>query len=156
MQTPQTNQTIKQFTPKTIFLIFVKSRLLQYNTQQGISSRDPGRFVGEGKGERGEPTIFNTTNKGLCSMSNIKLRRDSFRREVATSKNEAIGRSRGIRIVQSDYQGKHSHSYSEDTRQDEWTQRTTKMLSEVREAKGTTRIPNLRSESRQYAASKTL
>src|SRR4051812_31316665 len=28
MQTPQTNQAINQFTPKTIFLIFVKSGLL--------------------------------------------------------------------------------------------------------------------------------
>src|SRR3954468_22413733 len=32
MQTPQTNQTIKQFTPKTKNLIFLKSGLLQYNT----------------------------------------------------------------------------------------------------------------------------
>src|SRR3954469_12536546 len=70
MQTPQTNQTMKQFIPKTIFFNFCEiwAVTIQHH-QQGISSRDPGRSGGEGKGERREPTIFNTTNKGLCSMS---------------------------------------------------------------------------------------
>src|ERR1041385_2539138 len=53
MQTPQTNQTIKQFTPKTKFLIFVKSGLLQYNTTNKGSRPeildDPGERRGSEK-----------------------------------------------------------------------------------------------------------
>ena len=44
----------------------------------------------------------------------------------------------------------------ENTGQKEGGQRTTQLISETGEAKGTTGIPNLRSESRQYAASKAL
>src|ERR1044071_6070244 len=45
--------------------------------QQGISSRDPGRSGGEGE-EKRESTIFNTTNKGHCSMSTSNFCRDKF------------------------------------------------------------------------------
>src|SRR4051812_44063949 len=73
MQTPQTNQTIKQFTPKNKNFNFCKiwDDTIQHH-QQEISSRDPGRSGGEGKGKR-DLTIFNTTNKGLCSMPNDEL-----------------------------------------------------------------------------------
>src|SRR3954463_7537063 len=48
MQTPQTNQAINQFTPKTIFFNFCEiwAVTIQHH-QQGISSRDPGRSGGE-------------------------------------------------------------------------------------------------------------
>src|ERR1041385_8428645 len=79
MQTPQTNQTIKQFTLKTNFLIFVKTGLLQYNTTNNGScpeiQDDPGEREG---GEKRETTIFSTTNKGLCSMSTSNFFRDNF------------------------------------------------------------------------------
>src|ERR1041385_3837691 len=74
MQTSQTNQTIKQFTPKTKNLIFVKSGLLQYNTTNKGSRPE----IQDDPGERRETTIFNTTNKGLCSMSTSSFRRDKF------------------------------------------------------------------------------
>src|ERR1041385_6010286 len=79
MQTPQTTRTIKQFTPKTKILIFgeIWAVTIQHH-QQGISSRDPGRSEGEGKGERRESTIFNTTDKGLYFLSMSSFRRDKF------------------------------------------------------------------------------
>src|ERR1041385_8220178 len=79
MQTPQTTRTIKQFTPKTKILIFgeIWAVTIQHR-QQGISSRNPGRSEGEGKGERRESMIFNTTNMGLCSMSNDELLSRNF------------------------------------------------------------------------------
>src|SRR3954466_14060763 len=49
MQTPQTNQTIKQFTPKTIFLIFLKTGLLPYNTTNKGSRPE----IQDDPGERG-------------------------------------------------------------------------------------------------------
>src|SRR3954462_14665779 len=49
MQTPQTNQTIKQFTPKTKFLNFVKTGLLQYNTTNKGSRPE----IQDDPGERG-------------------------------------------------------------------------------------------------------
>src|SRR3954470_19466900 len=49
MQTPQTNQTIKQFTPKIKFLFFVKSGLLQYNTTNKGSHPE----IQDDPGERG-------------------------------------------------------------------------------------------------------
>src|ERR1041385_6586923 len=50
MQTPQTNQTIKQFTPKIKILIFVKSGLLQYNTTNKGSRPE----ILDDPGERGK------------------------------------------------------------------------------------------------------
>src|SRR4051812_43097111 len=50
MQTPQTNQTIKQFTAKIKFLIFVKTGLLQYNTTNKGSRPE----IQNDPGERGE------------------------------------------------------------------------------------------------------
>src|SRR3954468_1979973 len=117
MQTLQENQTIKQFTPKTKILIFVKSGLLQYNTTNKGSRPEIQDDPGERGEEKRESTIFNTTNKGLCSMSNVELRRDTFRREMVTSKIEDIRRSRGRTTIQSDDQGKYSHSNREFTRQ---------------------------------------
>src|SRR3954465_1285068 len=113
MQTPQTNQTINQFTPKTKFLIFVNSGLLQYNTTNKGSRPEILDDPGERRGDKRKSTIFNTTNKGLCSMSNEDLPSRIFRREMATSKNENIERLRGRTMVQSDDQGKHSHSNRE-------------------------------------------
>src|SRR3954469_7990423 len=77
MQTPQTNQTIKQFTPKTKFLIFAQSGLLQYNTTNKGSRPEIHDDPGE-RGERKESTIFNTTNKGLYSMLASNFGRDKF------------------------------------------------------------------------------
>src|SRR3954463_2309828 len=53
MQTPQTNQTIKQFTPQTKKFIFVKSGLLQYNTTNKGSRLEIQDELGE-RGERKE------------------------------------------------------------------------------------------------------
>src|SRR4051812_44791791 len=55
--------------------------------QQGISSRDPGRSGGEGKSKRKrrESTIFNTTNKGLCSMTNVEPPSRYFPQETRSS-----------------------------------------------------------------------
>src|SRR3954465_10948443 len=85
MQTPQTNQTINQFTPKTKFLIFVNSGLLQYNTTNKGSRPEILNDPGERRGEKRETTIFNTTNKGLCSRSHVELRRETFHRETTSS-----------------------------------------------------------------------
>src|ERR1041385_8767286 len=82
MQTPQTNQTIKQFTPKTNFLFFVKSGLLQYNTTNKGSRPEIQDDPGERGEEKRESTIFNTTNKGLCSMSTSNFCRDKFPQRV--------------------------------------------------------------------------
>src|ERR1041385_6873900 len=92
MQTPQTNQTIKQFTPKTKFLIFVKSGLLQYNTtNKGYRPEiqdDPGAEV---KGERRESRQFSTpptrdSTSCRCRAS-VEI---NFCRETVTSENETI------------------------------------------------------------------
>src|SRR4051812_5740683 len=50
MQTPQTKQTIKQFTPKTKNFNFVKSGPLQYNTTNKVSRPE----IQDDPGERGE------------------------------------------------------------------------------------------------------
>src|ERR1041385_4282744 len=82
------NQTIH--TENKIFNFCQNWAVTIQHHQQGISSRDPGRSGGEGKGKR-ESTIFNTTNKGLCSMSTSNFGRYKFfRRETATSENETI------------------------------------------------------------------
>src|ERR1041385_7110285 len=109
MQTPQTNQTIKQFTPKTKILIFVKSGLLQYNTTNKGSRPEIQDDPGERGGEKRESTIFNTTNKGLCSMSNEDLPSRNF-----PQRDDIVGKtkppvSRGRAKLQSDDQGKYSH-----------------------------------------------
>src|SRR3954465_15565137 len=78
MQTPQTNQTINQFTPKTKFLIFVNSGLLQYNTANKGSRPGILDDPGERRGEKREATIFNTTNKGLYSMDDDELPSRNF------------------------------------------------------------------------------
>src|SRR4051812_25701972 len=58
--------------------------------QQGISSRDPGQSGGGG--EKRETTIFNTTNKGLCSMSTSNFRRDKFpQRDDIAGKMKPLG-----------------------------------------------------------------
>src|SRR3954465_15040405 len=91
MQTPQTNQTIKQFTPKTKFLIFVKTGLLQYNTTNKGSrpeiQDDPGE---RGRGRR-ESTIFNTTNKGLCSVERRSSDEIFSAERRDRRKNETVG-----------------------------------------------------------------
>src|ERR1041385_2613615 len=78
MQTLKTNKTIKQYTQKTNFLMFVKTGRLQYNTTNKGSRPE----ILDDPGERGEEkrgsTIFNTTNKGLCSMSTSNFGRDKF------------------------------------------------------------------------------
>src|SRR4051812_4502642 len=116
MQTPQTNQTIKQFTPKTIFLIFVKSGLLQYNTTNKGSRPEILEYPGEMREEKRKTTIFNTTNKGLCSMSNEELRRDTFRRETTSLENKTVT---GKRKSDSEIRSKDSvpTQNCEDTRQ---------------------------------------
>src|ERR1041385_8592409 len=77
MQTPQTIQTIKQFTPKTKFLIFVKSGLLQATPPTRDLVPRSRTIRGRGGREK-ETTIFNTTNKGLCSMSTSNFCQDKF------------------------------------------------------------------------------
>src|ERR1041385_5463616 len=98
MQTPQTNQTIKQFTPKTKILIFVKSGLLQYNTTNKGSRPEIQDDPGERGGEKRESTIFNTTNKGLCSMSTSNFCRDKFpqRDDIVGITKPSVSRGRTI------------------------------------------------------------
>src|SRR4051812_49080143 len=70
MQTLQTNQTINQFT--LIFFNFCEN-LGCYNTTPPIRDLVPTSRTIRGRGgEKRESTIFNTTNKGLCSMSNVE------------------------------------------------------------------------------------
>src|ERR1041385_5102659 len=86
MQTPQTNQTIKQFTPKTNFLIFAKTGLLQYNTTNKGSrpeiQDDPGER-GERK-ERRRSSTPPTRDSAACRSTN--LHRETSRRETTSSK----------------------------------------------------------------------
>src|ERR1041385_6432016 len=100
MQTPQTNQTIKQFTPKTKFLIFVKIGMLQYNTTNKGSRPeildDPGER-GERKESRQSSTPPTRDSAPCRRQTSVEK---TFRREMATSKNEAIGTSRGSTIIQ--------------------------------------------------------
>src|SRR3954466_10565174 len=91
MQTPQTNQTIKQFTPKTKFLIFAKTGLLQYNTTNKGSrpeiQDDPGER-GRGKEESRRSSTPPTRDSAPCRRrTSVEI---NFRREMATSKNETI------------------------------------------------------------------
>src|ERR1041385_5315277 len=97
MQTSQTNQTIKQFTPKTKFLIFVKSGLLQYNTTNKGSRPE----ILDDPGERKESTIFNTTNTGLCSMSMSNFRPDKFpqRDDIVGKTKPSVSRGRTTAIT---------------------------------------------------------
>src|ERR1041385_2129337 len=140
MQTPQTNQTIKQFTPKTNFLFFVKSGLLQYNTTNKGSRPE----IQDDPGERGEEkrgsTLFNTTNKGLCSMSTSNFYRDKF-----PQRDDIIGKtkpsvSKGRTTIQSDNHGKHSHWNCEDTGKRTEVNRRPRCLTRVGRTKGTTRF----------------
>src|SRR4051812_87284 len=103
MQTPQTIQTIKQFTPKTNFLIFVKSGLLQYNTTNKGSRPEIQDNPGErrrGKEECRRSSTLPTRDSAPCRTSNSDEK--TFRREMTTSENETIGRSREGTTVQSD------------------------------------------------------
>src|ERR1041385_8360878 len=97
MQTPQTNETIIQFTPKTKIFIFVKTGLLQYNTtNKGFRPEIQGDS--RERGERKESTIFNTTNKGLCSMSTSNFCRDKFpqRDDIVGKTKPSVTRGRTI------------------------------------------------------------
>src|SRR4051812_47467260 len=103
MQTQQTKYAIKQFTPKTKILFFLKSRLLQYNTINKGSrpeiQDDPGER-GRGK-ERQRSSTPPTRDSAPCRTTNSVEK--TFRREMATSKNETIEGSRGGTIVESDH-----------------------------------------------------
>src|ERR1041385_1741594 len=89
MQTPQTNQTIKQFTPKTKILIFMKTGLLQYNTTNKGSrpeiQDDPGER-GRGKEESRQSSTPPTRGSAPCRTRTF--RRETFCRETVRSKNE--------------------------------------------------------------------
>src|SRR3954468_15767194 len=106
MQTPQTNQTIKQFIPKTKILIFVKSGLLQYNTTNKGSRPE----IQDNPGERGERKESLRTSTPPTRDSAPCRRRasieENFHRKTAKSENKTIGRSRGRTTIQSDDHGK--------------------------------------------------
>src|SRR3954465_13969579 len=109
MQTPQTNQTIKQFTLKTKFLIFVKTGLLQYNTTNKGSRPEIQNDPGE-RGKREERQCSSTPpTRDSSPCQTTTFHRETFRRETTTSKDEAIRRSRGITTMGDDDQVKHSH-----------------------------------------------
>src|ERR1041385_5165140 len=90
MKTPQKNQTIKQFTPKTKNLFFVKSGLLQYNTTNKGSrpeiQDDPGE---RGKRKEGRQSSTPPT-RDSAPRRTTKFHRETFRREMAASKIETI------------------------------------------------------------------
>src|ERR1041385_8568860 len=89
MKTPQTNQTIKQLTPKTNFFIFVKTRLLQYNTTNKGSrpeiQDDPGER-GRGKEESRQSSTPPTRDFAPCRRRTFL--EIIFRRETVTSENK--------------------------------------------------------------------
>src|SRR3954470_10990939 len=86
MQTPQTNQTIKQFIPKTIFLIFVKSRLLQYNTTKKGSrleiQDDPGE---RGRGKEESRRSSTPPTRDSTPRRTMNFQRETFSREMRSS-----------------------------------------------------------------------
>src|ERR1041385_2693326 len=95
MQTPQTNQTIKQFTPKIKFLIFAKTGLLQATppTRDLVPrSWTIRRRGGERKQSRRSSTPPTRDSAPCRRRASVKI---NFRREMATSENENIGRSTG-------------------------------------------------------------
>src|SRR3954465_8752462 len=105
MQTPQTNQTIKQLTPKTKFLIFFKYGLLQYNTTNKGSRPEIQDDPGE-RGERKESRQSSTPpTRGSAPCRTPYFHRETFRRETTTSKNETISRSKGRTNIKRDDQG---------------------------------------------------
>src|SRR3954463_11737235 len=95
MQTPQTDQSIKQITSKTKILIFVKTGLLQYNTTNKGSrpeiQNDPGE---RGRGKKRADNLQHH-QQGICSMSNVEAPSRYFRREMVTSENKTTRCSRG-------------------------------------------------------------
>src|ERR1041385_154456 len=91
MQTPQTNQTIKHFTPKTNFLIFVKTGLLQYNTTNKGSrpeiQDDPGER-GRGKEESRRSSTPPTRDSAPCRRrTSVEI---NFRREITSSEKRNL------------------------------------------------------------------
>src|SRR3954470_19694674 len=100
MQTPQPNQTIKQFTPKTFFFFFVKSGLLQYNTTNKGSHPE----IQDDPGERGRGREKSRRSSTPPTRDSAPCRRRTsvekfFRREMATSENETTRCSRGRTTV---------------------------------------------------------
>ena len=77
-QTLQSTQTIITATQQTNFLIRVEFPGC-YNTTPPTRDLVPRSRTIRGRGgEKRESTIFNTTNKGLCSMSTSNFCRDKF------------------------------------------------------------------------------
>src|ERR1041385_5894682 len=116
MQTPQTNQTIKEFTPKTKILIFVKSGLLQYHTTNKGSRPE----IQDDPGERGErrksrqSSTPPTRDSAPCRRRTSVEKLSAERRHHQKTKRSV---SRGRTTIQSDDQGKHFHWNCEDTGQ---------------------------------------
>src|ERR1041385_7641852 len=131
MQTPQTNQTIKQFTPKTNFLIFVKTGLLQYNTTNKGSRPEIQDDPEERRGEKRETTIFNTTNKRLWSMSNDELPSRNFPQGNDIVKNTKPSVSRGGTTTITGSKDSVFNASRGNTGQKEGGQRTTQMYTRV-------------------------
>ena len=157
MQTSQTNQTIKQFAPKTIFLIFVKTGLLQYNTTNKGSRPEIQDDPGEMRGRKRETTIFNTTNKGPYSMSTSSFCRDKFfRREVATSEERNHQVSRGGTTVNATIKGSILTQIVRTLDKRTKVNKRPRCYPESEKLKVLPDFPNLRSESRQYDARKAL
>jgi hypothetical protein len=119
-QTLQTTQAIITTTQQTKFLIRVEF-LSCYNTTPPTRDLVPRSWTIRGRGgekkESRRSSTPPTRDSAPCRRRTFVEK--TFRREMATSKNETIGKSRGRTIAQSDDQGKHSHSNREDTRQEE-------------------------------------
>src|SRR3954470_2165980 len=85
-QTLQTNQTIKQFTSKTIFLIFLKTGMLQFNTTNKGSRPE----IQDDPGERGKRKERRRSSTPPTRDSAPCRRRTSveiiFQRETTSSK----------------------------------------------------------------------
>src|SRR3954469_9690251 len=84
-KTLQTNQAIKQITPKTIFLIFLKTGLLQYNTTNKGSRPEIQNDPGEGgREESRRSSTPPTRDSAPCQhRSSIEI---NFRRGTTSSK----------------------------------------------------------------------
>ena len=113
-----------------------------YNSPPPTEDLVPRSWTIRGRGgEKRESTFLNTTNKGLCSMSNDDLRQETFRRETATSENETIRCQEDERQRDPDQKDSVPTQNREDTRQEDGGQGMTKMYTRVGETKGTTGIP---------------
>src|ERR1041385_5424391 len=95
MQTPQTNQTIKQFTPKTNFLIFLKSGLLH-----GVIKG----FVRNRARPKGSIVQGYLTEEWISFCTNLLGEVDGLPRNRHLGRLDGIGHKNGRRELHVDFE----------------------------------------------------